>query len=107
MKNEERYVRMQLAREVAPVDMAVFPLFEKDGMGDKAWSIHQRLCATPGLVSMYDASGSIGRRYARADEIGVPRCVTIDHQTLEDGTVTVRDRDTGQQRRIDVEELTA
>ena len=59
-------------------------------MGDLAWSVHQSLCKKAGIVSMYDASGSIGRRYARADEIGVPVCITVDHQSLEDGTVTVR-----------------
>ena len=105
IKNDEQYVRMELSEEIVPVDIAVFPLFEKDGMGERAWAIHQRLCATPGLVSMYDASGSIGRRYARADEIGVPRCVTVDHQTLEDETVTVRSRDTGEQIRVPIDEL--
>jgi glycyl-tRNA synthetase len=49
---------------------------------------------------MYDGSGSIGRRYARADEIGIPLCITVDHQSLEDGTVTLRDRDTGEQTRV-------
>ncbi|RJU91274.1 MAG: glycine--tRNA ligase [Candidatus Poseidoniales archaeon] len=105
IKNDDKYVRMELSDKIVPVDMAVFPLFEKDGMGERAWAIHQRLCATPGLVSMYDASGSIGRRYARADEIGVPRCVTVDHQTLEDETVTVRSRDTGEQIRVPIDEL--
>jgi glycyl-tRNA synthetase len=54
---------------------------------------------------MYDASGSIGRRYARADEIGVPVCITVDHQSLEDNTVTVRDRDTGEQQRVAMDSL--
>ena len=58
------------------------------------------LCSKPGTVSIYDASGSIGRRYARADEIGVPICITVDHQSLEDNTVTLRDRDSGKQSRI-------
>ena len=104
-KNGEDYTLMRLKEAVAPVDYAVLPLFEKDGMGDLAWTIHQRLCQTSGLVSMYDASGSIGRRYARADEIGVPTCITVDHQTLEDGTVTVRDRDTTDQTRVHMDEL--
>jgi len=104
VKNDERYTRMQIAASVAPVDVAVFPLFEKDGMGDKAWEIHRTLCGTSGVVSMYDASGSIGRRYARADEIGVPCCITVDHQTLEDNTVTVRNRDTGEQERWTIDE---
>lgn len=60
------------------------------------------LCGMSGVVSMYDASGSIGRRYARADEIGVPRCITVDHQTLEDNTVTIRNRDSGEQDRVAV-----
>jgi glycyl-tRNA synthetase len=54
---------------------------------------------------MYDGSGSIGRRYARADEIGVPKCITIDHQSLEDRTVTVRNRDSGEQTRVSIDSL--
>lgn len=99
-KNGERYTLMQIAPCIAPVDYAVLPLFEKDGMGDVAWNLHQQLCRKPGFVSMYDASGSIGRRYARADEIGIPHCLTVDHQTLEDGTLTIRNRDTGEQIRV-------
>jgi glycyl-tRNA synthetase len=54
---------------------------------------------------MYDASGSIGKRYARADEIGVPLCITVDHQSVEDNTVTMRTRDDGSQVRISIDEL--
>ena len=104
-KNDEAYTLMRLQPSIAPVDYAVFPLFEKDGMDELAWKLHQQLCQTSGLVSMYDGSGSIGRRYARADEIGVPVCITIDHQSLEDSTVTVRDRDTGEQQRIPIDSL--
>ena len=104
-KNDEAYTLMRLQPSIAPVDYAVFPLFEKDGMGELAWKLHQQLCQTSGLVSMYDASGSIGRRYARADEIGVPACITVDHQSLEDNTVTVRDRDTGEQQRVPMDSL--
>jgi glycyl-tRNA synthetase len=104
-KNDEAYTLMRLQPSIAPVDYAVFPLFEKDGMGELAWKLHQQLCQTSGLVSMYDASGSIGRRYARADEIGVPVCITVDHQSLEDNTVTVRDRDTGEQQRVPIDSL--
>ena len=99
------YTMMRLSPSVAPVDYAVFPLFEKDGMGEAAWALHQTLCKKAGVVSMYDASGSIGRRYARADEIGVPVCITVDHQSLEDRTVTLRDRDTGEQQRVPIESL--
>jgi glycyl-tRNA synthetase len=94
-----------LNESIAPVDYCVFPLFEKDGMGKLANDIHRSLCSKSGTVSIYDASGSIGRRYARADEIGVPVCITVDHQSLEDNTVTLRDRDTGKQSRISISEL--
>ena len=104
-KNGEAYCIMQIQPSVAPVDHAVFPLFEKDGMDELAADIHRRLCRTPGVVSMYDGTGSIGRRYARADEIGVPTCITVDHQSLEDGTVTVRQRDSGEQTRVTISEL--
>jgi glycyl-tRNA synthetase len=87
------------------VDYCVFPLFEKDGMGHLARDIHKTLCASPGIVSVYDSSGSIGRRYARADEIGVPNCITVDHQSLEDQTVTVRDRNSGEQKRVHMNDL--
>lgn len=105
VKNDEPYTIMKLAEGVAPVDFAVLPLFEKDGMAEMAWDIHQRICRAAGLVSMYDGTGSIGRRYARADEIGVPKCITVDHQSIEDGTVTVRLRDTGEQHRVAITDL--
>ena len=74
-------------------------------MGELAEIVNQRFNSKPGIVSSYDSSGSIGRRYARADEIGVPICVTIDHQSLEDNTVTLRERDTGKQTRVPIDEL--
>tara|TARA_B100001564_G_C20666441_1_gene684013 strand:+ start:362 stop:2032 length:1671 start_codon:yes stop_codon:yes gene_type:complete len=104
-KEGDDYTVLRLSDHVAPVDFCVFPLFEKDGMGEMARQLHRKLCARPGLVSVYDSSGSIGRRYARADEIGVPRCLTVDHQSIEDQTVTVRDRDTGEQHRVHIDEL--
>jgi len=104
-KDGEEYVTLRLNESIAPVDYCVFPLFEKDGMGELAKDIHRSLCSKSGTVSIYDASGSIGRRYARADEIGVPICVTVDHQSLQDNTVTLRDRDSGKQSRILISEL--
>ena len=101
---EEMYVRMRLHPDVAPVDAAVLPLFEKEGMDTMASEVHRRLCGTRGVLASYDGSGSIGRRYARADEIGVPCCLTVDHTSLEDGTVTWRDRDTGEQTRMSVDD---
>ena len=104
-KDGENYTILRLSDHVAPVDYCVFPLFEKDGMGQLARDIHRTLCASPGIVSVYDSSGSIGRRYARADEIGVPNCITVDHQSLEDQTVTVRDRNSGEQKRVHMNDL--
>ena len=104
-KDDDLYTVLRLNESVAPVDYCVFPLFEKDGMGDIAKSINADLCSKFGIISIYDSSGSIGRRYARADEIGVPICITVDHQSLEDNTVTLRDRDTGIQRRVPIDSL--
>ncbi len=104
-KSGEDYTLLSLSELVAPVDVTVLPLYEKDGMGKLAQKIHRDLCSRRGIFSSYDASGSIGRRYARADEIGVPWCLTIDHDSLNDGTVTIRSRDTGEQKRISIDDL--
>ena len=104
-KGGEPYRTLTLSKHIAPIDVAIFPLFEKDGMGEMAQDIHSLCCKKSGLVSMYDAGGSIGKRYARADEIGVPVCITVDHQSLEDRTVTLRNRDDGSQTRISMDEL--
>ncbi|MFB6145104.1 MAG: glycine--tRNA ligase [Candidatus Nanohaloarchaea archaeon] len=100
---EERTV-MRLVPEMAPVDVAVFPLMTKEGLDEKARTISDALRES-GLSVNYDDSGAIGRRYRRQDEIGTPLCVTVDHQTLEDDTVTLRDRDTTEQIRVELDEL--
>jgi glycyl-tRNA synthetase len=104
-KGDDRYTVLRLSKNIASVDYCVFPLFEKDGMGEIALELNNKLCSKFGVISLYDSSGSIGRRYARADEIGVPVCITIDHQTLEDDTVTLRTRDSGEQKRVDITSL--
>ncbi len=104
-KEGEDYFVMRLEQVIAPIDVAVLPLFEKDGMGEKAEELNRTICSTKGLFSYYDGSGSIGRRYARADEVGVPWCITIDHQSLEDGSATVRQRDTQKQIRCALSEI--
>ncbi|DAC59645.1 MAG TPA: glycine--tRNA ligase [Candidatus Poseidoniaceae archaeon] len=104
-KQDEIYTLMRLSSNIVPVDYAVFPLFEKDGMGQIARMVNDQLNSKSGIVSTYDSSGSIGRRYARADEIGIPICVTVDHQSVEDNTVTIRDRDTGKQKRVSIADL--
>lgn len=100
---EERKV-LQLEPEVAPVEVAVFPLMDKDGMGDKAREVAAELRES-GLSVKYDDSGNIGRRYRRQDEIGTPFCITVDHESLEDSTATIRERDSTEQARVDLEKL--
>ena len=89
---------------VAPFGCAVLPLMKKDGLKEKAEEIVSQL-RDAGLSCYYDESGSIGRRYARQDEIGTPYCITIDYDTLKDGTVTIRFRNDGKQVRLKVAEL--
>jgi glycyl-tRNA synthetase len=101
-EGEERIV-LRFHPRIAPVKVAVFPLLRKEGHPEKAKEIHDILKRR--WVVQYDQAGSIGRRYRRQDEIGTPYCVTVDHQTLQDGTVTLRDRDTMQQERITLDRL--
>ena len=103
-RNKELRTVLKLNPEVAPYDVTVFPLVSKDGLDKKARGINEELKGKGHLV-LYDDSGTIGRRYARADEIGVPYAVTVDFQTLEDGTVTIRDRDTTKQERVRIQDL--
>ena len=92
-----------LPPKVAPFDCAVFPLVKKDGLDEIAQKIYDSL--RKHFICFYDDSGSIGRRYARQDEIGTPLCITVDYDTLKDNTVTIRDRDSTKQVRIKIEEL--
>ncbi len=101
---EDGRVVLRFPRKIAPIKVAVFPLLEKDELVEVARKIYTELMMA-GFTVLYDESGSIGRRYARADEIGVPLAVTVDFQTLADGTVTIRDRDTKQQIRVHTREL--
>ena len=94
----------KLKKDLAPVEVGAFPLLSRDGLPEKAREIHEGL-KREGFMTEHDDSGSIGRRYARADEVGTPYCVTIDHRTLEDSTVTIRDRDTMNQIRVRIDEL--
>ncbi len=100
----EKRVVLRLKPSIAPYKVAVFPLLKnKPELTKKAEEIFARLRGR--FRTDYDDSGNVGKRYRRQDEIGTPWCVTVDFQTLEDGTVTLRDRDTTQQERINVEEL--
>ncbi|RLI39154.1 glycine--tRNA ligase [Candidatus Bathyarchaeota archaeon] len=100
----EGRVVLKLPRDVAPVQLAVLPLVGKNGLPEKAREVYE-LLLSEGFEVEYDEAGSIGRRYARCDEIGVPIAITIDYRTLEDGTVTLRDRDTWRQVRTPIEGL--
>ncbi len=104
-KSEEKdWEWFDLPPAIAPYQVAIFPLMKKDGLGEKAAEIANQL-RKAGLDVTYRDSGSIGRRYARGDEIGVPYAVTVDHDTLSDGTVTIRYRNDGKQERVKIEEL--
>jgi glycyl-tRNA synthetase len=96
-------VLLRLHPRLAPVKVAVLPLVNKDGQPERAREIYEELRRR--MPAEYDAGGSIGKRYRRQDEIGTPWGVTVDHQTMEDGTVTLRDRDTLDQSRIPADEL--
>ncbi|MFH1285847.1 MAG: glycine--tRNA ligase [Candidatus Micrarchaeota archaeon] len=89
---------------IAPYDAAIFPLMKKDGMQEKAREIVEML-REANLEVNYDESGSVGKRYARADEIGTPYCITVDYDTAKDESVTVRFRNDGKQVRVKVSEL--
>lgn len=105
-QNGEKRVYLALPEHLAPVKFAVSPLLKnKPELVEKAREVYAQLAkANPGRV-MWDDNGNIGKRYRRQDEIGTPHCVVIDFQTLEDGTVTVRERDTTEQRRVAANEL--
>ena len=101
--NDETRVVMKFPKHLAPVKVAVLPLSKKEELAKPAKEIFEKL--KDRFVCKYDETQSIGKRYRRQDEIGTPFCVTVDFATLEDGAVTVRDRDTMKQERIDIKEL--
>ncbi|MBI4215487.1 MAG: glycine--tRNA ligase [Parcubacteria group bacterium] len=101
-KPETRVV-LKLKPSLAPIKAAVLPLMKKEPLAQKANDVFSRLAGE--LMVDYDESGSIGKRYRRQDEVGTPYCVTIDFQTVEDDTVTVRERDSMGQERIAAREL--
>jgi glycyl-tRNA synthetase len=90
---------LRLPPRLAPVTVAVLPLVKKDGLSDIAETLARAFRAA-GIVVEYDESGTIGKRYRRQDEIGTPWCVTIDQETKEKETVTIRDRDSMTQERV-------
>ena len=103
LENGETRVVLKLPAALAPVKLAVMPLVKKDGLPEKAREIINDLKFH--FHCQYDEKDSIGKRYRRQDAIGTPYCVTVDHQTLEDNCVTLRNRDTMQQERVAISEL--
>ncbi len=95
---------LSFPRDIAPLQVGVYPLVSKDGLPEKALELH-KIMLDESFLAEYDEAGSIGRRYARADEIGIPLGITVDYETLSDNTVTIRDRDSWKQVRTSIEDL--
>ncbi|MCK4591149.1 MAG: glycine--tRNA ligase, partial [Candidatus Latescibacteria bacterium] len=100
---EPERVVLHLHPRLAPIKAGVFPLVRRDGMPERAQQIYQML--KPHFAVFYDENASIGRRYRRMDEVGTPFGITVDSQTAQDDTVTIRDRDTMEQIRIKIDAL--
>ncbi|MEW5761377.1 MAG: glycine--tRNA ligase, partial [Candidatus Thermoplasmatota archaeon] len=103
-RNGEEYIILKFKPRIAPIKIGVFPLMPKDELIMKAREI-DRMLRNERIITYYDEIGSIGRRYARMDEIGTPYCVTVDYDTIKDECVTIRDRDTTSQERVEIDEL--
>lgn len=101
---EEDKTYFKLANDIAPVQVSVFPLINKEKLASVAIGIKENLRKN-GFIADYDSSGTIGRRYARSDEIGVPYAITVDHESLEDQQVTIRNRDNSEQVRIPISKV--
>lgn len=104
VEEDDTRIVLRIPPNIAPIQVAVFPLLSKDGLVECAKGVESLLRQNKLLVD-YDESGTIGRRYRRHDEIGTPLAVTIDHQTLDDNTVTIRDRDSMEQVRVRTDEV--
>ncbi len=102
--NGESRTVLKLSPKIAPIKVAVFPLMNKNNMPEISQKIVDDI-RNSGIASFYDAGGSIGKRYRRQDEAGTPFGITVDHDTLEDNTVTLRDRDTMEQERISIDKI--
>ncbi len=103
LENGETRTVLHLSPRIAPVKVAVFPLMKKEPLAGKAQEVFHMIQEY--WTSEYDESGAIGKRYRRQDELGTPYCITIDFDTLENNTVTLRDRDSMQQERVPIDQL--
>jgi len=104
LAEEQDRTLFKFPKNTAPYLAGIFPLVKKDGLPEKALEVFKTL-KNNRVYIFYDESGSIGKRYARADEIGVPYCITIDYDSLKDNTVTVRERDSKEQSRVKITQL--
>jgi len=104
-KSGEEYTVLRLAESVAPSDIIILPLFDKGGMGEIARKLTNQINSIRMIKAEFDNSRSIGRRYARADEIGIPWAITVDHTTIEDLSVTIRRRDDQKQIRATIDDV--
>ncbi|MCH9007559.1 glycine--tRNA ligase [candidate division KSB1 bacterium] len=102
LENDTRTV-LRLSPKIAPIKAGIFPLVKRDGMPELAHKIHDDLKRH--MMVFYDEGGAVGRRYRRQDEAGTPFCITVDSQTLEDQTVTIRERDSMQQERVGMDAI--
>jgi glycyl-tRNA synthetase len=104
LENGNTRTVLKINPEIAAYKAAIFPLVgNKDDITGKAREVFEKLAENHKVV--WDARGNIGKRYRYQDEIGTPYCITIDYETLEDNTVTIRDRDSMEQKRVSIEEL--
>ena len=103
LENGETRVVLKLPAALAPTKLAVMPLVKKDGLPEKAREIMDSLKFH--ISCKYDENASIGKRYRRQDAVGTPYCITIDHDSLKDDCVTLRDRDTMEQQRVKIADL--
>ncbi len=102
LENDTRVV-LHLSPFIAPIKAAIFPLVKKDGMPEMAMKIADML--RPHFMVFYDEGGAVGRRYRRQDEVGTPYCITVDSQSLQDQTVTIRERDSMKQDRVAIDQI--
>jgi glycyl-tRNA synthetase len=103
-RGKDERIYLMLPPKIAPFLCGIFPLVKKDGLLEKARGIFNELNEYS-FDAFFDEKGSIGKRYARIDEIGVPYAITIDYDTMKDNTVTLRSRDSMEQKRVKIEEL--
>jgi glycyl-tRNA synthetase len=97
---------LKLNSKIAPLECAVFPLMPRDGLDEKARKVYEML-KKDGFGIEYDEAGSIGKRYARMDEVGTPFCITIDYDSLKNDDCTIRYRDSGEQKRVKISKLSS